>query len=635
MAGKVDWFLAEWLIVALILFSVLVEQLLHRLEHWVKHKHPPLQSVMRNVYRELMILGLVSFGFIMYIFIREPDSNVKMTFEVAHVFIFLFAVFHTLVVSFAVLVSLRLSARWKLLERMDLAEFVKSKQDYQALNAVRSRFRSFWWRHALWWIPNPTKIRRYSKLHEILAFHETRSQFIEWRALPPDFRFAKFLRRIKSAMFLQLVEIHWTHFVCFVLFIMSDIVRSKLNLHPSFGPAFVVLASVLNALFVSVLSIKIRKVFWKMTKNPSNYMEKSDPNESRSDYAVVTSQEEEETGAETANNSGHCRNSSGRNEGTSNGTSPGNEVKALDTHRSPFSYMLPKSDKTKTKVPQATQSAPEFELDNLVQEPKLPRAKAGASVESIQEMIAEENELKNLSTFRRVLKLDAMQRLQSSNDSDDEDGKKAVQQNTRYPRWVVKLAPRLGRVASPAERLFWFDSHRFFIWCVEWVLFFSNVNMASTIAKIAYLLKESVKKSHKYSSTTSVRIPLISVLRASQPAASASKVKSQAQSESLLLWCISLCVTVLVLGYVLLHIAGIMKKYILVMNSANLLPESITIDSIETVRLKNVLPSDTTKVDDTAQGYQSEEEEEDFSQMRRNMSRFIRSEGTTVEVGDA
>lgn len=654
MAGSVKWNLAEWLIVALILFSVLVEKILHRLEHWIQHKHPPLQAVLRNVYRELMILGIVSFGFIMYIFLANPPSDIKMTFEVAHVFIFLFAVFHTVVVSFSVFISLRLSSYWKRLERMDLAEYVQHKTDYEALHAVRSRHRSFWWRRFVWWLPDPRRARRHTKLHEILAFHETRFQFIDWRALPPDFRFAKFLRRIKSSIFLQLVEIHWTHFTIFVITILLDIARSALNLHPSTGPAFLMLGSVFNAIFVTALAIKIRRVYWKMTKNAATYC---DPNSTGNTPAnpAHPNENDELDGVEecvpkrinfddtvdTASASGLPGSKKKKSVGfaeeperaETNGIPEDNVTE--DRIESNAQSSL-RNNKLRRRVPQATQSSSDLEDDALGKAPSVPVESngAGGSVESIQTAIAQRSSLQKLSTFRRVLKLDAMQRLQSNDSDKQEEDDEPKKQVTNYPWWVLKVAPRLGRVASPAEKLFWFGSHTFYMWCVAWVLFFSNINTAATIAKIAFLLKE---RNSKYPGTTksSAHFIMETVMRAAAASGASKPAKNSSQNESMLLLLIALLVAVLVLLYVLLHIAGIMKKYIFVMNNANLLPESITVDSIETVRLKNILPSDTTRQEDTSAGYRSEEDEQDFSQMRRNMSRFIRSnEIGPIDAGD-
>ena len=83
--GDVIRYVAEWLIIAFVGFALILEIVLHKLEHWVMEHHPHVQTILRNLYRELMILGLVSFGFIMYLFTNSPDDDAKMTFEVAHV----------------------------------------------------------------------------------------------------------------------------------------------------------------------------------------------------------------------------------------------------------------------------------------------------------------------------------------------------------------------------------------------------------------------------------------------------------------------------------------------------------------------------------------------------------------------
>jgi len=76
MAGQVIRYLAEWLIIAFILFALFFETILHKLEHWVVEHHKHLQAVLRNLYREIMILGVISFGFIMFIFVKDPSDNV-------------------------------------------------------------------------------------------------------------------------------------------------------------------------------------------------------------------------------------------------------------------------------------------------------------------------------------------------------------------------------------------------------------------------------------------------------------------------------------------------------------------------------------------------------------------------------
>lgn len=181
MAGTVNRNLAEWLIVALILFSLAVEFILHKWDSWLNRKHKYLTKVMTNLYKELMILGMISFGFILYIFVAEPSKDVKMTFEVAHIFIFLFAIFHTIVLITAIIFSLGFSRHWKRVEHIDIEIYKKRQRLYRTLHERRERYHNIFWEHCFWWIPNVSLPLKYWKVHETIAFHDTRFQFIKYK----------------------------------------------------------------------------------------------------------------------------------------------------------------------------------------------------------------------------------------------------------------------------------------------------------------------------------------------------------------------------------------------------------------------------------------------------------------------
>lgn len=181
MAGKVDKTLAQWLIVLLISFSITIDFILHKWDSWLHGNHRRLTKIMTNLYKELMILGLISFGFIVYIFVTEPDENVKMTFEVAHIFIFLFALFHTFVLITAIIFSLGQSRHWKKIENIEIDSYKSSQSIYRDLHERRERFHNILWENLFWWIPNITLAFKYWNVHEIIAFHDTRFQFIKYK----------------------------------------------------------------------------------------------------------------------------------------------------------------------------------------------------------------------------------------------------------------------------------------------------------------------------------------------------------------------------------------------------------------------------------------------------------------------
>lgn len=304
-AGTISTRLAEWLLVALIVFSLIFEALLHRLEHWINHKHQHLQAVTRVLYRELMVLGLVSFIFILYETIAKPTGDTVLSFEFAHVFIFLLAIFYTIVLIVAMVTSLRLSKRWKEMEQVDLVRYLHLKEKYTQFRHRIHEHKGSYWQLFHWWFPNIKNLFRYWDLHELMAFHDIRFQVIYYRNLPEHFRFASFLRKIKSASFLELVETHWSLYAILLVLVLADILRRYLTRSdidtpvkaaakvvmraavdkkdlPPYEPdnaesAFIIVSAVLLGIFCQVLSSKIRKIYWELTKHPRVYYNNVEP----------------------------------------------------------------------------------------------------------------------------------------------------------------------------------------------------------------------------------------------------------------------------------------------------------------------------------------------------------------------
>lgn len=725
MAGKVIRETAEWLIFGLVLFALLVELVLHKLEHWVAHRHPQLQAVLRNLYRELMIMGIVSFGFIMYIFIKEPNDDTKMTFEVAHIFIFLFAVFHTFVVGSTVLMSLRLSARWKRMERMDLVKYLDHKDKYRKLVERREKHKSAIWRFFGWWLPRPARAFQYRKVHEIMAFHDIRYQFIYYRNLQPDFRFSKFLRKIKSATFIELVEIHPLNWIIMLAIVLLDVLRLKAGWASSiFEPIFLMCHAVFNIVVVSVLAGKIRRVYWKLTKNPATYYDTVDRRAFEEELAILQEEavltrnsrsgdSEYDDGPSSRFSRTHKRSDRSRHSSVDKAhdnddahhdpvyahmayvphklghDTPSSSRHSLDVKKSRVrpergpakleSFLKPK--KYDPRAPIRDDSVAEnqsviaenaaaihgaldragradisgilLEKAKLKLDPKLstPRVSVDLTADlptaeldsrtafakgtaqpslDMTDFEQDANMLKHMSTQRRKMRSEALRRLHEKrrpnagivhNAQDLEHAQQATPHKS-YHWLLLKLIPRLGRVPSAAERLFWFGSHRYFLWCVEWVLFFTNINLSTTIAKLAFHLKEKkgsskIEKASKFLLLETVRAP-----------SSEKKVDSKKSNENELLLFIALGVSLFALVFVLVRIASIMKKYIFVLNNASLLPENMTIETIQTVNLKKAMARETLEDHSTPfhTNYDSELEEEDYSQMRRNVSSFLQNE---------
>lgn len=279
MAG-VNTILSEWLVVILIGLSLGFEVIFHKLEHWVTHKHHHLATIVKTLYRELMILGIISFSFIFYEISAKPKKEIIFSFEFAHVFIFLLAVLYSLVVLGSMFTSLRLSARWKETEKVDLVTYLHLKDKYTRFRLRIHKHRGPYWRNFQWWFPHFPDLWQYWQLHEMMAFHDIRFQFIFYRNLPEHFRFSSFLRRIKSVTFVELVESHWSLYLILLAVVLGDITRRIVISDPTQSgdtdvaeSAFIVGAAIALSLCVQILAMKIRSVYWELTKNPRIYYE--------------------------------------------------------------------------------------------------------------------------------------------------------------------------------------------------------------------------------------------------------------------------------------------------------------------------------------------------------------------------
>lgn len=713
--GAVQRVLAEWLIVALVLFALLVEFVLHKIEHWIAHRQPQLQTVLRNLYRELMILGMVSFGFLLFLFIAEPPKDIVFTFEVAHIFIFLFAVFHTITVLVSIVISLRLSNRWKGLEGQELKVYLAKKDAYRKLNELKETHASVWWRWVGWWFPNPGRALRYWKLHEVMAFHDTRFQFIYYRNLDPAFNFASFLRKTKSATFIELVEIHWTQFLFMLIFVLLDIGRMTLGgQSPIFEPIFLMGNSVFNMLLVALLGSKIRRVYWKMTKNPALYYNSVNLQEIEEERLIA----KEEALIDRERGGGSSRTSLDAPQkprvrvgglqsqqplyagmtgaGSAHGAPPVLDTEAIrsrhslevrkgapsaldtETIRSRHSVEIRKGEDAvvpgRPPAPRPSAAKPGLYIPGDAVALDIPAAGVPRSSDDTMRLALPTDELKDRTARSKSIRvrgqsvvpsplvedMDKMERVMSARserraeavrrinkrnrptasiakNARDQEAAQNASPERNYPRWVLWFVPRLGRVASPPEKLFWFGSHRFYFWCVEWVLFFATINLSATLAILGFALKDAKGKGKDKAAKSGAAVAKF-VVRAAADTAKAKADGKTAPKQDLLLLSIALIVAIVALVYILTRIAGIMKKYIFVLNNANLLPESMTIQAIQNIGLKRLLNRDL--YGDSAetsynQALESDAEEDSSfraksADMRRGISSFL---GTEAEKG--
>jgi hypothetical protein len=166
----------------------------------------------------------------------------------------------------------------------------------------------------------------------------------------------------------------------------------------------------------------------------------------------------------------------------------------------------------------------------------------------------------------------------------------------KYPKAVTLLVPRLRRVASRVEKLFWFGSHRFFMWLVEFTLFFSTVLLASSAASLVL----ETRRTGEAGGVDSLGVASISCSLAA-------------------------------LVFVLVRISYVMKKYTFVLNNAGLVPEVLALQVIHNVRQKRQLMNRVyADAHDDASGSESDSEASEAArERRRKFSRFFANDAQT------
>lgn len=255
----------------LVLFNMSVGAGLSALERRLISRHSHLRVVLRNLYRELLILGLISFIFVLYSTIFKPSAAVFVSFEFAHILIFVLAIFYTVVVFVTAATSLSMSRHWKAIEAMDLVQYLMNKSKFAELKAERQKHRSLVWRWFLWWRGDVRRLQRYHDAHTVMNFHDIRFQFIYYRKLPAEFNFSAYLRKIKSSTFIELVEPHWTIWAVILTLLLVDLLRRKYEPSPTFDRGVVIGSAMLLWVMSEVLRLKISRVHWALFKHPATY----------------------------------------------------------------------------------------------------------------------------------------------------------------------------------------------------------------------------------------------------------------------------------------------------------------------------------------------------------------------------
>lgn len=202
----------EVLAMVTIFVSMCIHFIVHAAERSVaKHRH--LTLMLQNAYRELMILGFVSFGFFL---VENSSDSISSSddvhlFEDVHFLIF-YVVLGFTVLSFSLMaLSQYISSRWFELEKQDSTEYIRIQQRFIELRDKGASMSRLYRACNLVWS------FQYQTVSEQIAFHHMRLQFIHSNHLNSSFSFAMYLTKCEKHVFLKLTSLHpsmWVFLIC-------------------------------------------------------------------------------------------------------------------------------------------------------------------------------------------------------------------------------------------------------------------------------------------------------------------------------------------------------------------------------------------------------------------------------------
>ena len=176
--GKyLDFFHATVCFCVLIMFTIVLEYIVHRTEHFIHHKLPVhYAEIFNKVVKELMILGIISFS----IFVGEQafalaSKDYYLALEFAHVTIFFAALVFVVQATFLLALMNGIVSKWDRLAARSLESIIAEGNEVNGGRKATHNERA--------------------SLREAMEFHIMKHQFIKTHGLAPTFDFVAYLEK--------------------------------------------------------------------------------------------------------------------------------------------------------------------------------------------------------------------------------------------------------------------------------------------------------------------------------------------------------------------------------------------------------------------------------------------------------
>ena len=571
-------------------------------------------------------MGLVSFCFIAYTISAERNKSTILTFEVVHILLFIMSIIYIVMVMLAVWLSLVLSEHWKRFERMKVDQFKLHIERYQRFNAIRKRHDNKIWRHFGWHLFRPWRYVQFRESREIVVFNDVRWQFIYFRKLSGDFKFASFLRSVKAVIFIDLADSHPGVWLTLLAFIGMDLLRARVGAwNPANFDAIILISlSALCIVVVSFLSNKLHRISAALSVDAGKFYETMNEAGARDEeqapnneqeinrdsleiditgppdvsfqstpqpiYSTMSYAPERETISAPSLNRRKTERKKTRKISTT-------QVNSEAEVRNDSGNVIA-SETSPTRIGELEDSVLENHEEDEIQVDRIVPLESKRSRPPIEgdEITADKTTEQDRNSAKVRRRAGCALPLHRSHDSSalEKNAKDVETANKekvkyKYPNFLVWIFPRLEREPSEAEKLFWGSSKVLFLRVLEGTLFFTNVNLSATIAKVIFHVQ--------------------------------GKKPSGAKAESSTMLFAALGCSIFAWVYVLFRAARIMRSYIFVLTNANLIEEELTLNVIRRVKFKNLLTKTTEEVKDESDS--EDDERQENVQIRRELSDYM------------
>nr|CCA21210.1 conserved hypothetical protein [Albugo laibachii Nc14] len=230
--------LEVWRVMLMLFVLVFVVVAIEQSMHFVESKagpYPKYHEMLRKIYRELMILGLISIciKFICEMGIFQEENHNLLAFEAADLTVFnvaLILIVQAIRIFFWLRTANHRMDRDEIFTAQDILDIAKDQSAWQQPGSKVAELRS-WCQNRILCRRSPLNAFTPARFRQIIQMRTLRHFFLRTYGLPELFPFAKYLKRVQDNQISHLIEVELSTWVLFmVLLFVVDVGARELQI---------------------------------------------------------------------------------------------------------------------------------------------------------------------------------------------------------------------------------------------------------------------------------------------------------------------------------------------------------------------------------------------------------------------